>query len=619
MLTTMFHMAWSAVEEEDEDYQARVEVRKLHSDIEPFPDIKPFGPSAVGALKKLNDWLHDVEDWLAAHEKGDFLEQDHGKPLRYVPPSQLRVKQEMNEEQESLADSKDDSKGKSSQGKEFMASADGEEGQKSPTKESAGAQSFYEQRRVSEPLTRTEKKMMRISDRHMANYKASQATFYAAIKRSVKNNSDVLREVMGIRKCDDRGSKAILAIKAYIMQSNDPGSIKEDSDKYFTSAAESFSLKYPLGQIEPITCDPKDVNDHLSRFLFDLETHVDDYRSLFDGFPAKFWTKFKPEQNLIGIIRDVLPETPEWRSVRMQIMQGTEWGDDFDKAIGRVRVFIKEFTPRQAKLAIHQTAAQSNSSNSSAQITANPGVPQSEKTEAEKKAANDRAAIDPDAECFSCGAKGHKSNWWGCPKYEENKKKRAAERREKFKKKKDGEGGGHDHDSGGGGKGGYDHSQMRCFKCLEWGHIAENCPNAPKQPQQPTYANAAPAETAGALYYSHGAGAGYAPHGRHEERQFIPAAQRVPALYQPSPHTHFQGYAQQPQYQQQHQHHGHMQHAATQQPMQQQAQPEVRQASVHMQQSGPMQALQHNLQLERGNAPPSGVWNRGYGRGPNVS
>ena len=85
MLTTMFHMAWSAVEEEDEDYQARVEVRKLHSDIEPFPDIKPFGPSAVGALKKLNDWLHDVEDWLAAHEKDEFLEQDHGKPLRSPP------------------------------------------------------------------------------------------------------------------------------------------------------------------------------------------------------------------------------------------------------------------------------------------------------------------------------------------------------------------------------------------------------------------------------------------------------------------------------------------------------------------------------------------------------
>ena len=54
MLTTMFHMAWSAVEEEDGDYQARVEVRKLHSDIEPLPDIKPFGPTGPVVVQ----WAH---------------------------------------------------------------------------------------------------------------------------------------------------------------------------------------------------------------------------------------------------------------------------------------------------------------------------------------------------------------------------------------------------------------------------------------------------------------------------------------------------------------------------------------------------------------------------------
>ena len=58
-LTTMYHMAWSLEDEEDEGFTPRLEIRKLHSEIPRFPDIAPFGPKATGALKALNDWVQD--------------------------------------------------------------------------------------------------------------------------------------------------------------------------------------------------------------------------------------------------------------------------------------------------------------------------------------------------------------------------------------------------------------------------------------------------------------------------------------------------------------------------------------------------------------------------------
>ena len=65
----------------------------------------------------------------------------------------------------------------------------------------------------------------------------------------------------------------------------------------------------------------------------ELEKHVNDLKSAFKGFDEKCWTKYVTEQSVIRIIRDMLPETAEWRFVKMKIMQGEPGGDDFDKAM----------------------------------------------------------------------------------------------------------------------------------------------------------------------------------------------------------------------------------------------------------------------------------------------
>ena len=339
---------------------------------------------------------------------------------------------------------------------------------------------------------------------------------------------------------------------------------------------------------------------------------------MFEGFPEKHWTKYKPEQNLISIIRDVLPETAEWRSVRIQIVQGAEYGDDFDKAIGRVRFFIQEFTPRAAKLAIHKKASQPTS-----KVTAAPGVPSSGKTEEEKKAANDRAALDPDAECYGCGAKGHKSNWWGCPKYEENKKKRNEARKEARRGK------GSNHESQGRDESGskFDMSKVRCFQCLEFGHMAKDCKAGNNQTQ---YANPATPE-GGPLYHTHGAGAGYGHYGgdgtgcAHHHHPQYPQHQQYAGHPPPAQSYHHHHHA--PPYNLTHDPKMYNLPAAPHLP-----QPhlpkkwfpkkegtEMMPASVHMrqQQSGPMQALQRNMKRASNSAPPPGAWNKGYSGHPN--
>ena len=78
----MMTFAFSLKDEEDEDYEPRVEVRRILADIPKFPDISAFGPKSIGALKLLNDWIDDdVGEWLVTHEKGEFLDEDSGIPM----------------------------------------------------------------------------------------------------------------------------------------------------------------------------------------------------------------------------------------------------------------------------------------------------------------------------------------------------------------------------------------------------------------------------------------------------------------------------------------------------------------------------------------------------------
>ena len=76
-LTMMHTFAFSMKDEEDEDYEPKVEVRRILTNIPKFPDISAFGPKSIGALTLLNDWIDDdVGEWLVTHEKGEFLEED---------------------------------------------------------------------------------------------------------------------------------------------------------------------------------------------------------------------------------------------------------------------------------------------------------------------------------------------------------------------------------------------------------------------------------------------------------------------------------------------------------------------------------------------------------------
>ena len=65
-------------------------------------------------------------------------------------------------------------------------------------------------------LNSKDKKLQRLMERKMQNFRASQATFYGAIKRAVNHDKNVLREIQAVPRCDDRGSQAIAAIRKYI-------------------------------------------------------------------------------------------------------------------------------------------------------------------------------------------------------------------------------------------------------------------------------------------------------------------------------------------------------------------------------------------------------------------
>ena len=91
----MMTFAFSMKDEDDEDYEPRVEVRRILTHIPLFPDISAFGPKSIGALKLLNDWIDDdVGEWLVTHEKGEFLDEDSGIPTTALEHNDAKVKSE---------------------------------------------------------------------------------------------------------------------------------------------------------------------------------------------------------------------------------------------------------------------------------------------------------------------------------------------------------------------------------------------------------------------------------------------------------------------------------------------------------------------------------------------
>ena len=71
---------------------------------------------------------------------------------------------------------------------------------------------------------------------------------------------------------------------------------------------------------------------------------------------------------------------------------------------------ISEFTSRAAKQAMHARGGTKGTQ----RVMSSPHVPDGnggkKKTDAEKKAANDKYGLDPAAHCYTCGEIGHKSN-----------------------------------------------------------------------------------------------------------------------------------------------------------------------------------------------------------------
>ena len=140
---------------------------------------------------------------------------------------------------------------------------------------------------------------------------------------------------------------------------------------------------------------------------------------------------------------------------------------------------------------------------------------------------------------------------------------------------------------------------MRCYKCLEWGHIAKDCTAGPGNAM--AYANPS--------FAPDGYGTGHAPQYQNVSTHYAPMMpmQQV----QPPPHP--------PPTQTR---------AASAHLPRKWFSSDDRDThrvpvNAHMQQSGPMQALQHHVRQERmessnayGDAPPPGSWNRQY-RHPN--
>ena len=82
LLTSMMAFAFSLDDEDDENYKPRVVTKSVERKIAKFPDISAFGPKSIGALKILEDWINDdLGEWLTAHGKPEFLDEDSGEPV----------------------------------------------------------------------------------------------------------------------------------------------------------------------------------------------------------------------------------------------------------------------------------------------------------------------------------------------------------------------------------------------------------------------------------------------------------------------------------------------------------------------------------------------------------
>ena len=153
----MMTFAFSLKDEEDEDYEPRVEVRRILADIPKFPDISAFGTKSIGALKLLNDWIDDdVGEWLVTHEKGEFLDEDSGIPMTPLDQDDVKVKSESDGAGEEKAGG-DDGAPKSPAAKQTI--------------------SFY---------TAKGKRMRKIAERKMENFRASQAR---TLQKQLRNSN----------------------------------------------------------------------------------------------------------------------------------------------------------------------------------------------------------------------------------------------------------------------------------------------------------------------------------------------------------------------------------------------------------------------------------------------
>ena len=205
LLTSMMAFAFSLDDEDDEDYKPRVVTKSVERKIAKFPDISAFGPKSIGALKILEDWINDdLGEWLTAHGKPEFLDEDSGQPVEQHDDDDF-VKHE--EEEITGADG-------AGAGGQKSDAPHGSDSSGSSPKTPLGKQTvkYY---------TKLGKRRAKLMDQKRRNFVASQATFYLELKDAVKHNPDVLAEVVNVPKCDDRGSKAVLAIKKHIMQGKD--------------------------------------------------------------------------------------------------------------------------------------------------------------------------------------------------------------------------------------------------------------------------------------------------------------------------------------------------------------------------------------------------------------
>lgn len=440
-LILMQYFTFSLYEEGDKEWNGRDTTQSPSFEIAPMALISPETGGAYTIFRKWRDNI--VYTWLAAqrgvhgHDATHMLEEDGGEPMvampQVNPPAPVSTGATTAVKQEK----------------------EGEEKEEDEDQRPSETPSKTVKSSVSRDLKR-QVRVQKIQERKYSQWVANQQEFYSYIWRSLANNPKAQAKIEAVPVSSPaRGTLAMQALESWILYDEKLDKVK-DKKKYYTTCARSLRQQFPDNS-PPVAVGPSALEDLQVRLEM-LDSFITDFVKQFadedDADAVRHG--YLPEQDMIEMLRVLLPDSMEWNMIRVQIDDGEAHGSTYEGALAYVKKSIRALIPRSNKLAVHDLPGSSNSS-----VVANPLHSQSEEAE------NDRTARLPKddgtpAKCMTPGCPspdGHRSTWWRCPVYHQWKANKSIRRQQdKDRKKQDksrgnqpgGKGGG----KGGGGKGG---------------------------------------------------------------------------------------------------------------------------------------------------------------------